>query len=79
MEISSEQFALKMYSCDDSKATFKYPVHRLLPLRDLIAEECMRNPDILDHDNEAWYLFRGCGVHPCSGILSPITSCCYRY
>jgi hypothetical protein len=50
-----------MYPRDDGKMTYKYPDHgemtfkyphdRLLPLRDMITEECMREPDMLDHDN----------------------------
>jgi hypothetical protein len=42
-----------MYLRDDGKTTFKYPYDRLLPLRDMIVEERMREPDMLDHDNEA--------------------------
>ncbi|KAL5531494.1 hypothetical protein ACEPAG_4371 [Sanghuangporus baumii] len=55
-EIPSDQFTLKMYPRDDGKTTFKYPDDRLLPLRDLITEERMREPDMLDHDNEACLL-----------------------
>jgi hypothetical protein len=42
-----------MYPCDDGKATFKYPVDCLLPLRDMTTEERMCEPDMLDHDNKA--------------------------
>jgi len=42
-----------MYPRDDGQTTFKYPSDRLLPLRDIITEELMRNPNMLDHDNEA--------------------------
>ncbi|GBE77290.1 hypothetical protein SCP_0101630 [Sparassis crispa] len=52
-EISPGHFTLKMYPRDDGKATFEYPYDRLLPLRDMITEERMREPDMLDHDNEA--------------------------
>jgi hypothetical protein len=45
-----------MYPRDDGKTTFKYPDDRLLPLCDMITEECMREPDMLDHDNEACLL-----------------------
>ncbi|KAF8260461.1 hypothetical protein EI94DRAFT_1610857 [Lactarius quietus] len=52
-EIPSDKFTLKMYPRDDGKTTFNYPPNRLLPLRDMITEELMRRPDMLDHDNEA--------------------------
>ncbi|KAI0276971.1 hypothetical protein BGY98DRAFT_1097794 [Russula aff. rugulosa BPL654] len=55
-EIPSDQFTLKMYPRDDGKPTFKYPSHSLLPLRDMITDERMREPDMLDHDNEACLL-----------------------
>ncbi|KAJ7925974.1 hypothetical protein B0H13DRAFT_2654136 [Mycena leptocephala] len=55
-EITPDQFTWKMYPRDDGKATFKYPDDRLLPLRDMITEERMREPDMLDHDNEACLL-----------------------
>jgi hypothetical protein len=45
-----------MYPRDDGQTTFKYPDDRLLRLRDLITEERMREPDMLDHDNEACLL-----------------------
>lgn len=45
-----------MYARDDGKPAFKYPSHGLLPLRDMITEERMREPDMLDHDNEACLL-----------------------
>lgn len=51
-EIPSDVFALKMYPRDDGPTTFKYPSDRLLPLRDMISQELMRRPDMLDHDNE---------------------------
>ena len=38
---------------DDGKTTFKYPDDRLPPLRDMITEERMRSPNMLDHDNDA--------------------------
>jgi hypothetical protein len=41
-----------MYPRDDGPTTFKYPSDRLLELRDILAEDHMRNPDTLDHDNE---------------------------
>jgi hypothetical protein len=40
----------------DAATTFKYPYDRLLPLRDLIPEDLMHNPDMLDHDGEACLL-----------------------
>jgi hypothetical protein len=43
---------MKMYPRDDGEATFKYPDDRLLPLRDMISEERMREPDTCGHDNE---------------------------
>jgi hypothetical protein len=45
-----------MYPRDDGKTTFKYPDDRLLPLRDIITEKRMREPDMLIHDNEACLL-----------------------
>jgi hypothetical protein len=51
-EIPADQFTRKMYPRDDGPTTFKYPADRLLPLRDMITEERMRRPDMLDHDNE---------------------------
>ncbi|KDQ53459.1 hypothetical protein JAAARDRAFT_424691 [Jaapia argillacea MUCL 33604] len=55
-EIPPDQFTLKMYPRDDGKTTFKYSRDRLLPLRGMITEERMREPDMLDHDNEACLL-----------------------
>ncbi|KAG8952880.1 hypothetical protein FRC04_003329 [Tulasnella sp. 424] len=46
------EFASKMYPRADAASTFKYPYDRLLQLRDLISEDLMRNPDMLDHDGE---------------------------
>jgi hypothetical protein len=36
--------------------TFKYPNDCLLGLRDIISEDLMRNPDMLDHDGESCLL-----------------------
>ncbi|KAH8108684.1 hypothetical protein DFH11DRAFT_1862160 [Phellopilus nigrolimitatus] len=55
-EIPPDQFTLKMYPRDDGKTSFKYPGNRLLQLRDMITEERMRDPDMLDHNNEACLL-----------------------
>ncbi|KAI0311475.1 hypothetical protein OF83DRAFT_1068738 [Amylostereum chailletii] len=55
-EIPPDRFTVKMFPRDDGKATFKYPGDRLLPLRDMITEERMRAPDMLDHNNEACLL-----------------------
>ena len=41
-----------MYPRDDGQTTFEYPSDRLLELRDIITEERMRNPDMIDHDSE---------------------------
>lgn len=41
-----------MYPRDDGQTTFKYPSDRLLELHDMITEACMRDPDMLDHDNK---------------------------
>ena len=54
--IPSDQFILKMHPRDDGRTTLEYPGDRLLPLRDIISEELMRHPDMLDHDNEACLL-----------------------
>ncbi|KAG9086926.1 hypothetical protein FRC06_002815 [Ceratobasidium sp. 370] len=45
-EIESDSFTMKMYPRDD----------RLLPLRDMITEELIREPDMLGQDNEACLL-----------------------
>jgi hypothetical protein len=45
-----------MYPRDDGMTTFKYPDDRLLPLCDMFTKELMREPDMLDHDNEACLL-----------------------
>lgn len=55
-EIPSDQFTLKMYPRNDGKTTFQYPDDRLLPLRKMITEERMREPDMLDHGNETCLL-----------------------
>jgi len=65
-EIPPDEFTLKMYPRDDGqttfqyrddgKTTFKYPYDRLLPLREMITEERMREPDMLDHGNETCLL-----------------------
>ena len=41
-----------MYPRDDVATTFEYPDDHLLRLRDLIEEDQMHNPDMLDHDGE---------------------------
>ena len=41
-----------MYPNADRTLIFKYPVDRLLPLRDLISEDLMHNPDMVDQDGE---------------------------
>ncbi|KAG8993344.1 hypothetical protein FRB90_000723 [Tulasnella sp. 427] len=51
-KMKRDEFTLKMYPRDDGRPSFKYPDRRLLPLRDMISEELMRAPDMLDHDNE---------------------------
>jgi hypothetical protein len=42
-----------MYPRTDTGSGFKYPDDRLLPLRDIISEDLMRHPDMIDHDGEA--------------------------
>ncbi|KAH9925767.1 uncharacterized protein B0H18DRAFT_1169292 [Fomitopsis serialis] len=51
-EIEPDIFIMKMYP-HGGHTTFKYPYNRLLPLRDMITEERMREPDTLDNENEA--------------------------
>ena len=41
-----------MYPRTDAAWKFEYPDDRLLPLRDVISEDLMRNPDMLDRDGE---------------------------
>ncbi|KAG8988593.1 hypothetical protein FRB94_000575 [Tulasnella sp. JGI-2019a] len=55
-EIPPGKFVTKMYPRDDRPTTFKYPSDRLLEIRSIITEERMRNPDMVDHDNEACLL-----------------------
>ncbi|KIJ15135.1 hypothetical protein PAXINDRAFT_99664 [Paxillus involutus ATCC 200175] len=40
----------------DAAPSFEYPDDRLLPLWDLISEDLMRKPDMLDHDGESCLL-----------------------
>ncbi|KXN93289.1 hypothetical protein AN958_00213, partial [Leucoagaricus sp. SymC.cos] len=51
-QIAADEFTLKMYPRDDGRKSFKYPTNRLLCLHDMISEELMHAPDMLDHDNE---------------------------
>ncbi|KAG5634416.1 hypothetical protein H0H81_002073, partial [Sphagnurus paluster] len=46
-------FMLMMHPRDDATTRFIYPANRLLPLRGVISEDLMRNPDVLDEDGEA--------------------------
>ncbi|KIM91538.1 hypothetical protein PILCRDRAFT_707 [Piloderma croceum F 1598] len=55
-KIPEDKFTLKMYPCIDTTLSFKYPDDRLLPLRDLILEDFMCKPDMLDHDGESCLL-----------------------
>ncbi|OSX68117.1 hypothetical protein POSPLADRAFT_1043258 [Postia placenta MAD-698-R-SB12] len=55
-EIPPHQFTSKMYPRDDGKPTFKYLDDRPLQLGDIITEERMRDPDTLNHNNEACLL-----------------------
>ncbi|KAG9089541.1 hypothetical protein FRC07_012316, partial [Ceratobasidium sp. 392] len=48
--ILPDEFTLEMHP------NFEYPVDRLLPLRDLISEDLMHKPDMLDHDGESCLL-----------------------
>ncbi len=41
-----------MYPRADATTTFKYPDDRLLKLRDIISENEMHNPNMLDYDGE---------------------------
>ena len=52
METPFDKFTQKMYRRYDGRPTFKYPDDRLLPLRDIISEELMRHPDMLNRDDE---------------------------
>ena len=45
-----------MYPRVDAAPNFEYPDDRLLPLRDLISEDLMHKPDMLDHDGESCLL-----------------------
>lgn len=40
----------------DATTAFTYPDNRLLGLQDLISEDLMRNPDMLNHDGEPYLL-----------------------
>ncbi|TFY83041.1 hypothetical protein EWM64_g973 [Hericium alpestre] len=52
-EIDGAKFTRMMYPRVDTKPEFKYPSDRLLPLGDIISEELLRRPDMLDINNEA--------------------------
>lgn len=41
-----------MYPRTHAQSGFKYPAERLLVLRDILAEDCMRHPKTKDHDGE---------------------------
>jgi hypothetical protein len=43
---------MKMWGGIEPLPNFEYPVDRLLPLRDVISEDLMCNPDMLDHEGE---------------------------
>lgn len=45
-----------MYPGANAAPNFEYPDDRLLPLRDLISEDLMHNPDMLDHNGESCLL-----------------------
>jgi hypothetical protein len=47
---------MKMYPHTDATTTFEYPYDRLLKLKDIISEDLMHNPDVLDHDGESCLL-----------------------
>lgn len=55
-EMTPDVFTLKMYPRDNGRPSFKYPDTHLLPLCDMISEELMRAPDMLDHDNKTCLL-----------------------
>jgi hypothetical protein len=55
-KIPEDEFTLKMYPHIDATPSFEYLDDRLLPLRDLISEDSMRKPDMLDHDGESCLL-----------------------
>ena len=55
-KIPPDEFTLKMDHRIGADPTFKYPDDRLLRLRDLISEDLMCNPDMLDHDGESCLL-----------------------
>jgi hypothetical protein len=42
-----------MHPQTDTQPRFKYPYDRLLPLQDVISEDLMRHPDMVDQDGEA--------------------------
>ena len=42
-----------MYPRIDTPPNFKYPKGRLLPLQDVISEDLLHNPDMLDRDGES--------------------------
>ena len=50
--MTREEFTNKMYSHDDARITFKYPLDHLLPLYGMISEELMHKPDMFDSNNE---------------------------
>lgn len=55
-KIPEDEFTLKMCPQFGTASSFKYPDDRLLPLQDLISEDLMRKPDMLDHNGESCLL-----------------------
>ena len=43
---------MKMFPRTDATMTFKYPCDRILELQDIMQEDQMHNPDMLDHNGE---------------------------
>jgi hypothetical protein len=55
-KIPEDKFTLKMYPRTDTALNFEYPDDHLLPLWDLISEDSMRKPDMLNRDGESCLL-----------------------
>ncbi|KAG2075077.1 hypothetical protein BDR04DRAFT_77602 [Suillus decipiens] len=51
-EMEAGEFVHKMYSRREAQLGFKYPAGRLLQLRHILTEDCMRHPNTRDHDGK---------------------------
>src|SRR5579863_7991106 len=50
--MSPGDFTLKCFPRGNAGSEFEFPEDRLLPLRGIVSDELMRNPDMFDDDGE---------------------------